>query len=216
MAPEAICAHVVEVIRPELEAKRKAPLSPEQVKTATAACVEGERAEQAEGDEHWRCRSKCLVAAKSGEQAMACDDSCALPPIPLDCDAALKPSELGTELGVTVTLEPDSGKGTDTQVTCTRDYVADRLPGLLSIAVHRTRVDASTAVKEQDKNARGLVAVPSLGDAAVHYETPFEKVPLCHVRAAKGRVSIQLSVAQKKCAFDKLERTAAKVLSRLP
>ncbi|MDC3958054.1 hypothetical protein [Polyangium jinanense] len=212
--PQKVCEHLHSVISQELStAGRGGHEGKEQ--EFIRECLEEESAGRADGEKRWAGRAACFLAAKTGDDVLACEESHPFPSVPLDCDRLLTPEDIQADLGISMRPSVDDEEPPSTENNCSRDFHAeDGRFVMVYLRSHRTATEATAMVRRPHEQATQVKLLSGLGDAAQRLVTD----SLCNVAVAKGRVTmvVTLNARQQACAFDALERLAAKATARLP
>ncbi|MDI1477656.1 hypothetical protein [Polyangium sp. y55x31] len=167
---------------------------------------------QADDEERWAGRAACFLAAKTGDDVLACDESHRVASVPLDCDRLFTPEDIQADLGLS--MRPSDDEDPPSPESCNRDFHTDDGKFLIVyLRSHRTATEAAELVRGPHEKATQEKLLPGLGDVAQR----FVEGSLCRVAVAKGRVTMVVTFhARQECAFDALERLAAKATARLP
>ncbi|MDI1434876.1 hypothetical protein [Polyangium sorediatum] len=210
--PREVCEHLRAVVSRELS-KDGRPVNEGKEQEFMRGCLEEESTGQADDKERWAGRAACFLAAKTGDDVLACEESHPFPSVPLDCDRLLAPADIQADLGLSM-RPSDDDEPTSTE-TCSRDFHTD--DGrffIVYLRSHRTTTEAAELVRGPHEKATQAKLLSGLGDVAERHM----EGTLCRVAVAKGRVTmvVTLNPRQQPCAFDALERLAAKATARLP
>ena len=210
--PREVCEHLRALVFRELSTKGR-PVNEGKEQEFMRGCLEEESTGQTEDKERWAGRAACFLAAKTGDDALACEESHPFPSVPLDCDRLLAPEDIQADLGLS--MRPSDDEEPTSTVVCNRDFhTEDGRFLLLLLQSHRTATEAAKLVRGPHEKATQEKLLPGLGDVAKRHAEGSS----CRVAVAKGRVTmvVTLHAQQQACAFDALERLAAKATARLP
>ncbi|MDC0749244.1 hypothetical protein [Polyangium mundeleinium] len=210
--PREVCEHLLAVVSRKLSTDGR-PVTEGKEQEFIRGCLEEESTGQAADKERWAGRAACFLAAKTGDDVLACDESHPFPSVPLDCDRLLAPEDIQADLGLS--MRPSDDEEPTSAENCSRDFHTDDGRFLLVyLRSHRTASDAAELVRGPHEKATQEKLLPGLGDVAERHA----EGSLCRVAVAKGRVSMVVTfhARQQACTFDALERLAAKATARLP
>lgn len=192
-----------------------AAVTPADKSDALKHCIALETSEQKLGRDHWRCYSSCLTNSHTEEAALACDTSCPLPELKLDCDATLLAADVGESFSGSATASKQEVRAS----FCGRSFAINGDEVVVSAGVHRTMRGLYLYIEEPPAPGTEVETAAGLGDRAIRFGTILPGGGHeCGVKFAQRRIGVNITVRPKLpgCPFALLERLAMRIAKRLP